>query len=471
LSLLDTIHRRFSSVPPAASAGALPDLSWVDEFIARVRPYIFVRSRDQLLIKRPNQAQKLNATGIAILQHLLEGASIRSLVERLKQDPAKVRQLGLFLFEVRRFLEGSLTSANASAAVELEPLATNFSSFPVLSEIALTYGCHLRCRFCYAGCDGTRRLVGDAREMTTDEVKRVLRVIRHEAEVPSVSFTGGEPTLRRDLPEIIEHAKRLSMRVNLITNGTLIDAVVAQRLAEAGLDSAQVSLEGTTATTHDRITGSPGSFASSTAAVGHLARAGIHVHSNTTINRLNLDECPGMARFVSQELGRERFSMNLVIPTGNAADDPGLVVPYREVGEVLDRIIDESRREGVEFMWYSPTPLCLFNPIPRGLGNKGCAACDGLLSVAPNGDVLPCSSYDDRVGNLLSEPFEAIWESKRARWYREKQFAHPRCRACEHFAVCHGACPLYWRALGFSELTGVGPHPDGAACSVTCNTR
>ena len=52
-------------------------------------------------------------------------------------------------------------------------------------------------------------------------------------------------------------------------------------------------------------------------------------------------------------------------------------------------------------MWYSPTPMCLFNPLADGLGNKSCAACDGLLSVAPNGDVLPCSSYPQPVGNLL----------------------------------------------------------------------
>ena len=97
--------------------------------------------------------------------------------------------------------------------------------------------------------------------------------------------------------------------------------------------------------------------------------------------------------------------------------------------------------------------MCLFNPVAHGLGNKGCSACDGLLSVAANGDVLPCSSYDDPVGNILREDVEKVWSSEKAKRYRDKRLAHPACRSCEDFALCHGACPLYWRNMGFDELS------------------
>ncbi len=83
---------------------------------------------------------------------------------------------------------------------------------------------------------------------------------------------------------------------------------------------------------------------------------------------------------------------------------------------------------------------------------KGCSGCDGLVSVAPNGDVLPCSSCADSVGNLLQEDFSAIWDSPKAVNYRVKGLAHPDCKQCEHFAACNGACPLYWQHLGFEEL-------------------
>ena len=110
----------------------------------------------------------------------------------------------------------------------------------------------------------------------------------------------------------------------------------------------------------------------------------------------------------------------------------------------------------VEFMWYSPTPVCIFNPIQYRLGNKGCAACDGLLSVSPSGDVLPCSSWPEPVGNLLREPFRQVWDSARARWLRTKQYAAPICRACPDFALCQGGCPLYWRHFGHEELERYG---------------
>lgn len=447
----------------ADSGSVLPDLSWVDEFIRRVRPYIFVRARDSLLIKRPNQAQKLNPTGVRVLASLLAGERIARWVDRVDRDPAKVRQVGLFLFEVKRFLEGTLCAGNATEAVEFQPLPINFSPLPVLAEVALTHRCQLRCRFCYGRCSPDPEARGlSPSPMTTAEVSRVLRIIRHEAEVPSVSFTGGEPTLRSDLPELIAEAKALDLRVNLITNGTRIDHAYARRLASAGLDSAQVSLEGVSAPTHDRLTGGPGSFERTCQAVLHLADAGLPVHTNTTLTAFNLDDCRQMPAWVRRRLGRDRFSMNLVIPTGRAAGDQEQLVRYHEVGPILESVLAASQRAGVEFMWYSPTPLCLFNPIRRGLGNKGCAACDGLLSVAPDGAVLPCSSCPDPVGNLLRQEFAAIWQSPKARAYREKRFAPPGCRACEHFAVCHGACPLYWQSLGLAELPRANPNGSDA---------
>jgi radical SAM protein with 4Fe4S-binding SPASM domain len=122
------------------------------------------------------------------------------------------------------------------------------------------------------------------------------------------------------------------------------------------------------------------------------------------------------------------------------------------MASVVLAVQQAAEAAGVEFMWYSPTPLCLFNPIPKGLGNKGCAACDGLLSVAADGAVLPCSSCPGPVGNLLRQEFSEIWQSPKARRYRRKGFAPPGCRDCEHFAVCHGACPLYWQSQGIREL-------------------
>jgi radical SAM protein with 4Fe4S-binding SPASM domain len=77
------------------------------------------------------------------------------------------------------------------------------------------------------------------------------------------------------------------------------------------------------------------------------------------------------------------------------------------------------------------------------------------LSVAANGDVLPCASYDESIGNMLVQDVVELWTSERAAAFRAKFLAHPECRECEHFHMCNGACPLYWRTMGFDELCTV----------------
>jgi radical SAM protein with 4Fe4S-binding SPASM domain len=429
------------------------DFFWVDEFIENVRPYIFVRLEDNLLIKRPNNAVKLNSTGALILKSLLDGMTINELLNKTGRNTEKTEEISSFLMAVKNQLEGRLDEFNRNPSVEVIPFEMKFSEYPVLSEVALTYRCNLKCTFCYAGCGCTANPVHSSREMTTGQVKQVLWKIFHQAKVPSVSFTGGEPTLVPELPALVVYAKTLGMRVNLITNGTKITRQMAKDLAASGLDSAQVSIEGVTSATHDRAVGLNGAFEKSVCAIGYLKDAGILTHSNTTMTAGNMAECLALPEFVKQILKNDRFSMNLIIPAGSGSVNENLIVPYRCVGKQIENIVTLSRKTGVDFMWYSPVPMCMFNSILHGLGNKGCSACDGLISVGANGDVLPCASCDDSVGNLLEKDFASIWQSEKAKKYRDKRFAHPQCRKCENFHICNGACPLYWRQVGFTELT------------------
>jgi radical SAM protein with 4Fe4S-binding SPASM domain len=196
--------------------------------------------------------------------------------------------------------------------------------------------------------------------------------------------------------------------------------------------------------------------------VRNLQDAGITVHTNTTITSLNRDTLITMPSFV-RSLGLDRFSMNMVIPAGSSrCAHPDINVRYREMPDLLEGIQREARDRRVEFMWYSPTPVCIFNPVSHQLGNKGCAACDGLLSVSPAGEVLPCSSWPEPVGSLLDQPFGRVWHSVRASWVREKLFAPESCRSCEHFPLCQGGCPLYFQHFGFDELHCTGGSHDPA---------
>jgi radical SAM protein with 4Fe4S-binding SPASM domain len=435
------------------------DLSWVDRYVDRIRPYVYVRETDNVLIRMPNQAFKLNRSGCRVLKFLLKGNRIAAVLSEGRDTSAMAEDLFVFFTDLAAMLQGTLCEHHRSPALNCVPFKLGYIERPVLSEVALTYSCNVNCRFCYAGCEYVPAVCsvkrpgnpppGNPGPRVKTDFRRILDIIRNEAEVPSVSFTGGEPMLAPDMLDLISYAHdTLGMRVNLITNGTLVDERSARQLKEAGLASAQVSVESDTAAVHDAITGVPGSFDASVNGLVSLRNADIYVHPHATLCNLNRGVAEGLPAF-ARSLGVDRFSLNMVIPAGRALEPE---LGYSEIAEILSRVMAAARREEIQFLWYSPTPMCLFNPIPLGLGNKGCSACEGLLSVNPEGELLPCSSWPEPIGNLLAEGFNDLWFGARARWIREKREAHTGCRACKDFALCHGACPLYFKANGYGEI-------------------
>ncbi len=440
---------------------------FANQLVGSTREYIYIRPEDGLIILRPNKVANLNATATAMLTRLYAGDAVPDVGELVREIAATYR-----VDEER--VEGDLRNLLISVSALLQDrvcaapsvVSTRFRShnrdLPVLSEIAVTYRCQNRCTFCYANSPDRGP---DVPEMTTAQVKVILDRIMDEAHCPTVSFTGGEPTLRPDLPELIAYAKSKGMRANLITNGLRCanEAYVAE-LAAAGLDSAQVSLEGPTAEIHDAVTQHPGAFQRTTRAVGLLRAAGIHTHTNTTIcggNRAHLLE---LVDYIADELHSEYFSMNMVIRTGTALAHPEDDIRYSEIGELIIAVQERAKEKGTRLVWYSPVPYCYFNPIVHGLGSKSCACVDGLLSVNPAGELLPCSSYERGIGSLLERPFAEVWHTRTALYWRRKEFVPPACQRCEMREICCGACPLYWDERGgFEELEGMAPPPSPLA--------
>lgn len=420
------------------------DITWVDEFVEKIKPYVFVRELDSLLILMPNQAYSLNPSGVAVLSFLFRGRSIREFLHTVGDTPEKRMDLHFFFCDLRAAVSGCLREHESRKAVAYYEYNGHVGEYPVLSEVAVTYRCNLTCRFCYVGD-------GSCPEMGTADVNKVLMRIRNEAQVPSVSFTGGEPLLRCDLCDIVAYAAGIGMWTNLITNGTLLTPDIASALSKAGLKSAQVSIEGHTAVVHDRLTGVNGSFDATLRGIRMLQDAGIRVHTNTTLSRENIEHAEQIL-CLARGIGLKRVSMNLLIPCGTAAQSSDLWVSYSEIGDHILRLKRRSRDEGVGFLWYSPVPMCTFNPLAHGFGNKSCAAITGLLSVDPRGNIIPCSSWPMPVGSLLERSFQDIWQTPMLSYFKNMDYAPETCRRCEHLDVCKGACPLYWRACGVGEL-------------------
>ncbi len=434
-------------------------LAKVDGFVAATRTAVFVRRADRLLLIRPEKTLGVNETAAAILEALYaRGAPpaagvLAALAPRLGTGPDQL------LADAERLLDavGAMMRDDFSARplVRFADFDRSRIRYPVLAEIAVTYACQNRCAFCYAASPHRE---GEHRVMSAAEVKSVMDTIFHEAHVPSLSFTGGEATLRPDLPELIRHGERLGLRVNLITNGVrAADPDYARSLVEAGLASAQVSIEAPEARLHDRLVGRQGSFEATVAGVQNFRKLGIHCHTNSTLCQENLDRAPDLIRFLARELRLPTLSMNMLIRTGSALDGGGGGIRYSQVAEVLPGLIEVAREEGIRFVWYSPIPYCLLNPVLVGQGAKSCACVSGILSVNPAGELLPCSSFGEGLGSLLNRSFTELYESRAARYWRDREYVPPPCRDCADVDVCAGACPLYWDAAGsFDELPRTG---------------
>ncbi len=464
-------------------------LGWIDDFFREAGDHIFAREEDGVVILPPNQVYKANSTGIAIVAHMCAGGNVASIPGIAKEGRAQ--QVAAFVSDLRALYLGQPAEGGRSP-YELVPYTFQYTKLPILGEIAVTYRCNNACVFCYAGCGthkgcgtcdpghgtrtagraapaaaapgcaGTVQAVsgGAAREMSIAEIARVIRVFKNDARIPFFSFTGGEPLLRTDLEKMIRLARRAGLQVNLITNGTLADRGRARSLYKAGLRTAQVSLESPDAETHDLLTARHGSFQETLRGIRCLQETGISVQTNTTMTTMNSAGATRMPAFL-KGLGVSRFAMNLYLPvcvpdTARENQDDlrvdALFIPYARAGTIIEGVRMAARAEKMTFYWYSPIPHCHYNTIARGLGNKSCAAMDGLLSVSPTGEVLPCSSFPESMGNLLSQDFREIWFSPRAGYFKNKQYAPPECAGCPSFAACQAACPLYWRYAGTSEI-------------------
>lgn len=425
--------------------GTLERLEWVYGFWKSLSPYAYARVEDEVVILPPNLVFKTNRTGAQLLDHIGSGGRLESIPGFSDERATEVET---FFLSLKAAYEGR-------PELERVPYGFDFMRLPVLGEIAITYRCDNRCRFCYAGCGDDSGLAlaqsSGASELDTAGWKRIIDIFRDEAKIPFFSFTGGEPLVRHDVEELAAYAVSRGLRVNLVTNGRLATPERAASLFAGGLHTAQVSLEAPTAALHDELCGAAGAFDETVAGIKAMIASGISVQTNSTLTRANRDALLELPRFVAT-LGVRRMSMNLFLPTGTGRAAADLFFPYSGTGAFVDEARRRAHEAGVDFFWYSPVPMCLYNPIARGLGNKSCAACDGLLSVSPSGDVLPCSSWPEPVGNLLVDGFKAVWFSDSAAWFKEKQFAPQSCRTCSSFTACQSACPLYWRYAGYSEI-------------------
>lgn len=275
--------------------------------------------------------------------------------------------------------------------------------------------CNQKCLHCYAA----GQPLSDTPELTTAQWKEILSKLR-AANVPQVTFTGGEPTLRADLVELVEVAQWFVTRLN--TNGRLLTPELCRRLYEASLDSVQVTLYSHDPAVHNALVGAEG-FDDTVTGIKNAVAAGLSVSVNTPLCSLNTDYA-ATVRFV-HELGVRYVTCSGLIPSGGAegAESRATRLTEEQLTDVLRRAVTVAEELGMEIDFTSPG--WLKEETLRSLGLTlvpSCGACLSNMAIAPDGGVIPCQSWlsSQPLGNMLADDWDKIWQSQRCAAIRAK---------------------------------------------------
>ena len=275
--------------------------------------------------------------------------------------------------------------------------------------------CNQKCLHCYAA----GQPLSDTPELTTAQWKEILAKLR-AANVPQVTFTGGEPTLRADLVELVDAAQWFVTRLN--TNGRLLTPELCRRLYEASLDSVQVTLYSHDPAVHNALVGAEG-FDDTVTGIKNAVAAGLSVSVNTPLCSLNTDYAAAV-RFVNG-LGVRYVTCSGLIPSGSAegAESRATRLTEEQLTDVLRRAVTAAEELGMEMDFTSPG--WLKEETLRSLGLTlvpSCGACLSNMAIAPDGGVIPCQSWlsSQPLGNMLTDDWDKIWQSQRCAAIRAK---------------------------------------------------
>jgi MoaA/NifB/PqqE/SkfB family radical SAM enzyme len=264
---------------------------------------------------------------------------------------------------------------------------------PLSALVELTYACNWRCVFCYNPRHHDRERMGAAEWSSVLDDLRSLGTL-------SVTVTGGEPLAHPEALEIMAAIRSRAMVFRLFTNGALVTAAVAGRLAALHPVAVELSLHGARAETHERTTATPGSWKTMWAGIRCLRDAGLTVVLKTPLTRLNETELLDMVALTERE-----GLPYTVDPTLTHRDDgdPG-PLGFSVSAEGLDRLYGLLATRG-----RLPASYRVAGGVNCGLGRT-------TLAVDPEGNVYPCPQWRaTSLGNVRERSLRELWHGSSVR--------------------------------------------------------
>jgi pyrroloquinoline quinone biosynthesis protein E len=317
----------------------------------------------------------------------------------------------------------------------------------------LTHRCPLQCPY----CANPVALHRSGAELDTATWRRVLEEAASLG-VLQLHFSGGEPTVRKDLVELVHAAAALELYSNLITSGVLLDVPLLHRLAHAGLDHVQVSFQDTEPDNADRIGGFAGGHARKLAAARAVKQAGLALTLNFVVHRQNVTRVPAMLD-IAEALGAGRVEIAHVQYHGWALPNRDALLPGRTEVDRVTATVEAARQrlKGRLVVDYVAPDYYAFRP-------KACMGGWGqrFITVTPAGTALPCHVAESLPGlefpSVREQSLGAIWHDAPAFVrFRGTGWMPEPCRSCELREIDWGGC----RCQAFA-LTGDAERTDPA---------
>ena len=287
------------------------------------------------------------------------------------------------------------------------------------------WNCNQKCMHCYAAGQS----YSEREELSTKEWKKIIDICRIN-KIPQLTFTGGEPTLREDLVELVDYAKWFITRLN--TNGVLLTEELCKKLYDASLDSVQVTLYSADAEKHNKLVGA-NNYEKTIQGIKNAISAGLNVSINTPICSINKDYVNLLK--LAKELGVKYVSCSGLIVTGNATKETSkqTQVSEDELYEILKEAVKYTNENLMEISFTSPGWINEEKLRELGLEIPSCGAALSNMAIAPDGEVVPCQSWLGKnagLGNILKVKWNKIWNS-------------PKCKAQRNYSSkTTGKCPI-----------------------------
>jgi pyrroloquinoline quinone biosynthesis protein E len=330
---------------------------------------------------------------------------------------------------------------------------------PVGLLAELTHRCPLQCPY----CSNPLELERVNTELTTEEWQKVMRQAG-QLGILQVHLSGGEPTIRRDLEDIVKTASQAGLYTNLITAAVLLTRERLESLKEAGLDHVQISIQDVdvNAENADRIAGYKGGSDKKKEVAGWVRELGLPLTINAPIHRHNIKSVEAIINY-AVALGADRVEVAHVQYYAWALTNRAALMPTREEFMASAKVVEKMREtlKGIIVIdavipdYYAKYP----KPCMGGWGR-------GIINVTPSGRVLPCHAAESITGltfdNLRDKPLGEIWLNGDAfQKYRGTDWMKEPCRSCERREIDYGGC----RCQAFA-LTGDAANTD-PACSLS----